>query len=439
MEGPKRIKTAIIGLSHDLTWASMGHWPWFAFHGRDQYNVIALCGSSVEAAKKAIAKYHFSKENCLEEPLRAYGSPEDVAADPDVELVVVCTPADKHYETALPSIKAGKDVYVEWPLADNLDQAREMAALAREKGGKTIVGLQGRYSPVICCIKWLLGTASFSKVVSSQIRASGKFGAKECVADFAKKSIDGSFNGKGIGIVLGHLMDCVQYVLGDIENIQARLQLQRPELLAVTEKHRPYDAALGLEPVESNRPDMIFLHGTLPASEVVAEGATISITYTDRSVALGEPSLEWTFQQKRDTAEIRIRVYGDPTMNKVDVNVMRNSTSDQSDRVVIEKRFIDTWEECSDIYSDIFNNPCRDIHDNLAWYEELAKLPRTTCNIAALWDDFASADDPEHPKRYWQQPDFERPDFELALKRQKQIVDILDGFYQANGPDKAVE
>jgi hypothetical protein len=41
-------------------------------------------------------------------------------------------------------------------------------------------------------------------VLSSQIRASGEFNANECVADFAKKGIDGSFNGNGIGIVLGH-------------------------------------------------------------------------------------------------------------------------------------------------------------------------------------------------------------------------------------------
>ena len=74
----------------------------------------------------------------------ALPTPDDVAADPDVELVVVSTRVDKHYETGLASVRAGKHVYVEWPLAQNVDKAGELAKLAREKGGKTIIGLQVR-------------------------------------------------------------------------------------------------------------------------------------------------------------------------------------------------------------------------------------------------------------------------------------------------------
>jgi hypothetical protein len=227
-------------------------------------------------------------------------------------------------------------------------------------------------------------------------------------------------------------MDCVQYVLGDIENIQARLQLQRPDHWARMNNHKPRWSGreLGrreLEPVESNRPDMIFLHGTLPASEAVAEGAIISITYTDCPAASGEPSLEWTFQLKYICNELRIRVYDGPTMNRVGIDCMRNSNGDQSTRVVIEQRsHSGSWKECNEEFS------------THAWYEEFAQIAGTKGNIAALWDGFASEDGPEHPKRYWQWPSFKRPDFELALKRQKQIVDILDGFYQASGPDKAL-
>lgn len=133
------IRTAIIGLSANAitNWASVAHLPYLiSAAGKARFEIIALCNSSVESAKAAIKKYD------LPTTTRAYGSPEELAKDPDVELVVVSTRVDKHYETVYPSVKAGKNVYVEWPLAENTARAGELAELAREKGGKTVVGLQ---------------------------------------------------------------------------------------------------------------------------------------------------------------------------------------------------------------------------------------------------------------------------------------------------------
>jgi len=39
------------------------------------------------------------------------------------------------------------DVYVEWPLASKLSQAGELVALAKEKGVRTVTGLQRRFAP----------------------------------------------------------------------------------------------------------------------------------------------------------------------------------------------------------------------------------------------------------------------------------------------------
>lgn len=133
------IRTAIIGLSAKAatSWASAAHLPYFLSPaGKSRYEIIALCNSSVASAKAAIESYKLPANT------RAYGSPEDLAADSDVQLVVVSTRVDKHYETALPSVKAGKDVFVEWPLAGSTAQADELTRLAKEKGGKTVLGLQ---------------------------------------------------------------------------------------------------------------------------------------------------------------------------------------------------------------------------------------------------------------------------------------------------------
>ena len=133
------IRVAIIGLSANAItdWASRAHLPYFLSPvGRARFEIIALLNSDVASAKRSIKMFNLPRET------RAYGSPEDLAADPDVQLVVCSTRVDKHYDTTLPSVKAGKDVFVEWPLAENAVRAGELAKAAKEAGGKTMVGLQ---------------------------------------------------------------------------------------------------------------------------------------------------------------------------------------------------------------------------------------------------------------------------------------------------------
>ena len=121
------INVALIGLSASATtsWASNAHLPYLISpNGKQKYNLIALLNSSVETAKQAIAHYNLPPET------RAYGNPHDLAADPDVQLVVCSTRVDKHASTVRPSIEAGKEVFVEWPLAENPGVVKDLTDLA---------------------------------------------------------------------------------------------------------------------------------------------------------------------------------------------------------------------------------------------------------------------------------------------------------------------
>jgi predicted dehydrogenase len=90
-----------------------------------------------------------------------------------VDLVVCNTRVDKHYQTAVDSVKKGKDVYVEWPLAQDAAHARELARLSREAGGKSVVGLQGVLAPVALRLRGLLEEGRIGKVVSTELRVFG--------------------------------------------------------------------------------------------------------------------------------------------------------------------------------------------------------------------------------------------------------------------------
>lgn len=189
------IRTALIGLSSTAktSWASGAHLPYLLSPlGRSKYQIVALLNSSVEAAKAAISAYDLDPNTT-----RAYGSPEDLAADPDVDLVVCNTRVDVHYDTIKPSIVAGKNVYVEWPLAHNIDAVRELAALARKKGGRTVIGLQGRLVPALVKLKEVIESGKVGKVLSVEVRAFGGTNDRAVLPTglkyFTKREIGGNF------------------------------------------------------------------------------------------------------------------------------------------------------------------------------------------------------------------------------------------------------
>lgn len=58
----------------------------------------------------------------------------DLWEDPEIQLVVITTPSQFHYEYGKMALEHGKNVLVEKPFAESSKQAKELFALAKEKG-----------------------------------------------------------------------------------------------------------------------------------------------------------------------------------------------------------------------------------------------------------------------------------------------------------------
>lgn len=78
---------------------------------------------------------------------RAYGSYEEMLADPAVDLVYIATPHSHHAEQMKMCINHGKAVLCEKTFTPNLRQAEEVLALAEEKGVYVADALWPRYMP----------------------------------------------------------------------------------------------------------------------------------------------------------------------------------------------------------------------------------------------------------------------------------------------------
>ncbi|MDR2932479.1 MAG: Gfo/Idh/MocA family oxidoreductase [Oscillospiraceae bacterium] len=78
---------------------------------------------------------------------KPYGSYEEMANDPDVDIIYVATPHNYHEEHVLLCVNAGKNVLCEKPFAINAAQAQRMYDAAREKNVLLMDGLWSRYFP----------------------------------------------------------------------------------------------------------------------------------------------------------------------------------------------------------------------------------------------------------------------------------------------------
>ncbi len=172
------IRVGLIGLGKGPisfgpgVWGAAVHLPYLL--ASPKYTLVAVQNSSVESAQASIDWHK------LPPTVKAYGTPEDLAKDPNVDLVVVCVMVNKHYGLAKPSLLAGKDVFVEWPLGASTAEAEELTKIAEEKGSKTIMGLQARASPLVLKVKSLVQSGKIGKVLNSvvigQIPSLGPFG-----------------------------------------------------------------------------------------------------------------------------------------------------------------------------------------------------------------------------------------------------------------------
>ena len=163
------------------------------------------------------------------EDVATYADPSTTASDPNVDIVAVSVNVPEHYALTKPALEAGKDVFVEWPLARNLAEAEELTQLAKEKGVRTMIGLQARQNPAILKAKEIVESGKLGKILTTTMFGHGMiFGPK--MPDWFLYALPVEAGANLLTIPFGHAVDALCYVLGEIKDISATLANLRPEV-----------------------------------------------------------------------------------------------------------------------------------------------------------------------------------------------------------------
>ena len=117
-------------------------------------SLAAICDSDAHRLQEMSAKYGAKG-------IEEFG---DVLEQPGIQGVVISAPAALHYRLAKQALLAGKDVFVEKPLALHVEEGEEIAALARKHGRILMVGHLLQYHPAILELKKLISGGELGRV-----------------------------------------------------------------------------------------------------------------------------------------------------------------------------------------------------------------------------------------------------------------------------------
>ena len=163
-------------------------------------NFLALPDSSVKyvvdasAERRTFVRNSFPQTATLE-------THQPVLDDPEVDAVVIATPAATHFDLARAVLKAGKHVFVEKPMATKVAEVDELSRCAKERGLIVMVGHTFIYNSAVRYVKKLIETGDLGEIryIYSQRLNLGRI----------RSDIDALWN------FAPHDISIIQYWLGD--------------------------------------------------------------------------------------------------------------------------------------------------------------------------------------------------------------------------------
>jgi predicted dehydrogenase len=147
----EKVKFAVIGLGGI---AQAVHLP--ILSKIENAQIVAVCDTDKTKARMIAEKYNVPY---------FYTDYEKMLQEVDeIEAVEVLTPTNLHAEMAIACVEAGKDVFVERPLARNYKEAESVVKVVDERKRKVMVGMNLRFRPDCMLMKGFIEQGELGSV-----------------------------------------------------------------------------------------------------------------------------------------------------------------------------------------------------------------------------------------------------------------------------------
>jgi len=139
--------------------------------------------------------------------VKATSDLDSILNNPEIKLVYIAAINPVHAELTIKSLRAGKAVMCEKPMAENLKDAKEMIKVQKETGNFLQIGFELHYSKIYMTAKEWIDKGLIGKVVNSHCRY-------YCSEFHSKNTWRSNSKGTLIGEKLSHYIDLQRWFTG---------------------------------------------------------------------------------------------------------------------------------------------------------------------------------------------------------------------------------
>lgn len=176
----------------------------------DGAELVAICDNNPARLEAARQRHNVA----------AYGSLEQMLADPAVEAVTVLTPSGMHAEHAIAAAAAGKHVIVEKPMALRLEDADAMIAACDRARVKLFVVKQNRLNVPVVKTRQALEAGRFGRLVLGTVRV--RWRRDQSYYDQDPWRGTWAQDGGVLSNQASHHVDLLEWFMGDVVSVHAR-------------------------------------------------------------------------------------------------------------------------------------------------------------------------------------------------------------------------
>ncbi len=207
------VNVAVVGLGF------MGLSHLRAYFENPLAKVVAVCGATRLPVNGilsgVVGNIQSTSDIQLGPEVKIFKSLQDLLAEPEIQLVDLCTPTPLHSEQAIAALKAGKHVLCEKPTARTSIEAREILKVAAISPGFLMPAMCMRFWPGWSWLKQVVVAETFGKVLAAS------FCRMSAMPAWNPKSTDSVKNVLGGALFDLHIHDTdfINYLFGRPESV----------------------------------------------------------------------------------------------------------------------------------------------------------------------------------------------------------------------------
>lgn len=183
--------------------------------------------SDIQRVRMEEAVHYYQSQIDKKKEIKFYDHYEGILGDSEVDVIIIATISGLHYEMCKQALLAGKHVILEKPMALSIKDSDHLIHLSKQQGKKLMVCHQLRFKPFMQKMKAVIAEGKIGKpylgVASIRINRSKDY-YKAAAWRGSWETDGGMLINQGI-----HLVDLLQWFLGDAETVYGEINCQSIE------------------------------------------------------------------------------------------------------------------------------------------------------------------------------------------------------------------